>query len=405
MKTTRNLDSNNCRKFYTVRWYKMKYFGDQKDILNNKLTDVYFRRTADILHKLNKNPYVIMEIACGNLPQDYQWGVLCGLEEFLLTLKGKNVDVEGLKEGSLFFEDEPILTIKGHYMDFGMLETPLLGFICQASGIATKAARCRIAAGDRTLLSFGARRMYPLLSPMIDRSAFIGGMDGVSVIKSAEVLNEKPKGTMPHALILIMGDTVKAAKAFHKYTDKDINRVVLIDTFLDEKIETLRVADELKDKLFAVRVDTPSSRRGNLLKICRELRWELDTRGYTNIKIFVSGGIDEKKILELNPFVDSYGVGTSVSNAHTIDFSMDIVSIEGKPLSKRGKMSGEKKIFECPSCGNRLVVPYKQETLKCDCGATMEPITSSLMTEGKKEESLPPQKIREFVLSQLANLQ
>lgn len=383
----------------------MKYFGNEKDILNNKLTDVYFQRTRDILNKLNKNPFVKMEIACGNLPQDYQWGVLCGLEEFLLTLKGKNVDVEGLKEGSLFFEDEPIITVKGHYMDFGIMETPLLGFICQASGIATKAARCRIAAGDKTLLSFGARRMYPLLSPMIDRSAFIGGMDGVSVIKSAEVLDEEPKGTMPHALILIMGDTVDAAKAFDKYTDKDIKRVVLIDTFLDEKIETLRVAEELKDRLFAVRVDTPSSRRGNLLKICRELRWELDTRGYNHIKIFVSGGIDEEKIRELNPLVDSYGVGTSVSNAPTIDYSMDIVSIEGKPLSKKGKMSGEKKIFNCPSCGNRLVVPYEQETLICDCGTTMEPLTSHLMVKGKIEESPSPRKIREFVLNQLDKLE
>lgn len=382
----------------------MKYFGDEKDILNNKLTDVYFQRTGDILDKLNKNPLVKMEIACGGLPQDYQWGILCGLEEFLLTLKGKNVDVEGLKEGSIFFEDEPILTIKGHYMDFGMLETPLLGFICQASGIATKAARCRIAAGDRTLLSFGARRMYPLLSPMIDRSAFIGGMDGVSVIKSAEVLDEEPRGTMPHALILILGDTVEAAKAFDKYTDKDIDRVVLIDTFQDEKFETLRVAEELKDKLFAVRVDTHSSRRGNLLKICRELRWELDTRGYNHIKIFVSGGIDEEKILELNPFVESYGVGTSVSNAPTLDYSMDIVSIDGKPLAKKGKMSGEKKILECVSCGNRLVVPYKKEYLKCECGETMQSLTSSLMVKGKIKESPPPQEIKEFVLKQLDSL-
>jgi nicotinate phosphoribosyltransferase len=50
---------------------------------------------------------------------------------------------------------------------------------------------------------------------MVERSAFIGGCDGVAAAKSPEFIREEPIGTMPHALILVMGDTVEATKAFH----------------------------------------------------------------------------------------------------------------------------------------------------------------------------------------------
>ncbi|NIM44791.1 MAG: nicotinate phosphoribosyltransferase, partial [Nitrososphaeria archaeon] len=54
----------------------------------------------------------------------------------------------------------------------------------------------------------------PSISPMLDRAAYIGGFDGVSSLKGAEVIGAKPTGTMPHALIIAMGDQVKAWKAF-----------------------------------------------------------------------------------------------------------------------------------------------------------------------------------------------
>ena len=126
------------------------------------------------------------------------------------------------------------------YTDFGALETSMLGLICQASGVATKAARCKKAADGRPVISFGARRMHPVIAPMVERNAFVGGCDGVSVIKSAEMIGEEASGTMPHALILLMGDTVTAARAFDEVIDKAVKRIVLVDTFNDEKVEALR---------------------------------------------------------------------------------------------------------------------------------------------------------------------
>ena len=106
----------------------------------------------------------------------------------------------------LFFPGEPVFTVSGPYGAFCEMETAMLGLVCQASGIATAASRVKRAAGDRQVLSFGARRMHPAISTLIDRNAFVGGADGVSVVRSAEYLGEAPQGTMPHALVLVFGE-------------------------------------------------------------------------------------------------------------------------------------------------------------------------------------------------------
>ena len=110
---------------------------------------------------------------------------------FESSIERSEVVVRALPEGTIFRPFEPVLEVEGHYSAFAVLETPLLGVLCQASGVATAAARCRKAAGERPLLSFGARRMHPAISPMIERSAFIGGCDGVAVVKSAELLGQQ----------------------------------------------------------------------------------------------------------------------------------------------------------------------------------------------------------------------
>ena len=237
---------------------------------------------------------------------------------------------------------------------------------------------------------------------MVERSAFIGGCDGVAVVKSAEFINEEPVGTIPHALILVMGDTVEATKAFHEVISKKVQRVSLIDTFHDEKFAALEVAHALGKDLFAVRLDTPASRRGNFLKIIEEVRWELDLHGFDQVKIFVSGNIDENAIRELYLLVDAFGVGTSISNAPVVDFSLDIVEVEGKALSKRGKPSGRKKLLQCPRCFRTKVIPREKISTCCDCGVVMESMLLPLIADGKVVGNIPrPQEIREYVLNQL----
>ena len=103
--------------------------------------------------------------------------------------------------------------------------------------------------------------------------------------------------------------------------------------------------------------------------ILREVRWELDIRGFEEVNILVSGGLDEASIPPLNPLADAYGVGTRISNAPVIDFSLDIVEIEGAPTAKRGKLSGRKRIWRCANCGSRGVIPRDGSISGCPrCG-------------------------------------
>lgn len=385
----------------------MKRFhtATDEEIRAGRVTDVYFDRTVRILREKGKDKVVAAEVRTRALPNGWAWGVLAGMEEVLRLLEGMEVEVWGLPEGTVFHAYEPVLTISGLYSRFAIYETPILGFLCQASGIATAAARCRIAAGQRTLLSFGARRMHPAIAPMIERAAYIGGCDGVSTLLAADLIAVEPSGTMPHALVLVMGDTVEAMQAFHEVLEPKVKRVALIDTFQDEKFETLRVAEALGEALFAVRLDTPSSRRGDMLEILREVRWELDLRGYQHVRLFVSGGLGEEEILRLNPFADGYGVGTHLSNAPTVDFALDIVELEGTPLAKRGKRSGRKALYQCAGCGARRVVPWAAAPEACACGGSWERLDRPLLQDGQVVVDLPPASaIRARVLEQLKGL-
>ncbi len=382
---------------HTITW---------KEVKDGLVTDIYFERTKKILEAKGIDSYVRAELKANSLPPSWPWAVLAGVEECAEVLKDLPVDVKMMKEGTIFDPQQPIMEISGKYLDFGQYETTILGLICQASGIATMAARCKKAAGKKDVISFGTRRMHPTIAPLIERNAYIGGCDDVSVGLGARLIGKEPVGTMPHALILIMGDTVKATKAFDEVIEPGVRRVSLIDTFNDEKVEAINVASELGDKLYAVRLDTPRSRRGDFLEIMKEVRWELDLRGYRGVKLFLSGGIDEMDIKRYNIAADAYGVGTVISNAPVVDFSMDIIEVDGHPLAKRGKMSGRKRVFRCKECLKARVCSWKEKPGRCLCGGVEEEVLVPFISKGHLEYPLPkPSQIREFVLSQLSKVE
>ena len=376
-----------------------------KDILDGKITDVYFERTLRILEARKMNPVVKAEIIAKNLPDDWPWAIFAGLEEALYLLKDLPVKVRAMKEGTVFYPYEPVMEIEGKYRDFCVYETAILGLICQASGIATKAARFKKRAGGRPVISFGARRMHPILAPMIERNAYIGGCEGVSVVKSAEFIGEDPMGTMPHSLIICMGSTVEAIKAYDEILEPTFKRVALIDTFLDEKFECLNVAEAMGEKLFAVRFDTPSSRRGSFYRILEEARWEMDLRGYKKIKFYASGGIKEEDVPILNPVVDGYGIGTSISNAPVVDYAMDIMEVEGEALAKRGKWSGSKRVLRCVRCGAGKIVPNRKDKYVCVCGGTFRDVLVPVLEYGKQLiKAETPSNLRKKVLRNVKDL-
>ncbi|MBS7622936.1 nicotinate phosphoribosyltransferase, partial [Candidatus Bathyarchaeota archaeon] len=320
------------------------------------------------------------------------------------------VNVHSMSEGTIFKPRDskgirvPVATIEGGYGDFCHFETPFLGLICQASGVATKAARVRKAAQDRHVISFGIRRIHPALSRMVDRAAYIGGLDGVSSLSGADTIGKKPTGTMPHALVIAFGDQVKAWKAFDEVMPEDVPRIALVDTYFDEKTEAIMAAEALRGRLYGVRLDTPASRRGDIVEIVREVRWELDARGYRGVRIYVSGGLDEEVIKVLSKAgADGFGVGTSISNAPTIDFALDIVEKDGRPEAKRGKLSGRKQVWRCRRCMEDLVLNADEREPAClRCGGPTEPMLRPLVKGGEIVQRLPEvDQIRQHVIEQL----
>ncbi len=382
------------------------YIASDEDILNGVVTDIYFTRTVRVLKAKGVRRKVRMEFHVVKLPRGYDWAVFAGLEEVLYLLRGKPVTVYAMPEGTVFRAGEPLMIIEGYLDDFIVFETALLGILRHYSSIASKAARVKKLAGDKTVLFFGLRALHPAIAPMVDRAAYIGGVDAVSGYASYKYLGLKPQGTMPHALIIAFGNQIEAWRAFDEVIEKDVPRIMLVDTFYDERIEALMAAELLKEKLQGVRLDTPSSRRGNMKQIVEEVRWTLDIHGYKHVKIVVSGGIDEKEILELRNLVDAFGVGTSIANPPNIDISADIVEIhennEWRPITKRGKLPGAKQVYRRRPGLNDIV------TLLDKPGEIQEeyqPLLRKYMENGELLVNLPSlSEIREYVLEQLREL-
>jgi nicotinate phosphoribosyltransferase len=384
----------------------MLYAAEPRMIKEGTTTDIYFQRTREVLEKTGSDhTSVVAEAHTYSLPIGYAWAVAAGIEEVAWLLEGLPIDVYAVDEGTIFRELSPILSINGRYIDFGVYESALLGILRHASSVATKAARVKILALDRLVIFFGVRCVHPAIAPMVDRSAFIGGCDAVSGVLGAEVIGDRPIGTMPHALILVVGDQEKAWKYFDSVMPADVPRIALCDTLSDERMESLTAARTLGDRLYGVRLDTPSSRRGNMRRILEETRWALDINGFKNVKIFVSGGVDEDDIEKLKSYVDGFGVGTSIAFPPSVDIALDIVEVGGRPFSKRGKLPGRKQVFRCPNFHDHIT-PFNKVLEKCPkCGEGAQPLLKPLIQNGKLvRPQLTAKEIRSYVLEQLKSI-
>lgn len=304
-------------------------------------SDVYFQRAQKTLAAAGVDALVVMDFFSSKA------GVLCGVAEAVRLLESilqRGDEAWAIAEGESMASKETVLRVRAPYSHFGVYETALLGMLSSCSGWATAARAVVEAANGKRVISFGARHVHPLIGPVMEYSAVVGGCAGCATPLGAQVARlQGASGTMPHAMILLFGDTVKAAKAFDEAMGDDVLRIVLVDTFKDEAEESLRVAEALGKRLRGVRLDTPSERGGVTVDLVREVRARLDLAGFEHVGIFVSGGLDAEKIRQFEAAkspIHSYGVGMSISSAPPIAFTADIKEIDGKPMTKRGRIPG-----------------------------------------------------------------
>lgn len=311
------------------------FSATEEEIINGETADVYFERTYKVLESIGElDTPVIGEIFAR------RGAYLGGVREALNLFEGRKIRVYSLEEGEPFKEKEVIMRIEGPYGEFGIYETAILGILASSTGWVTAARECKEASNGKPVLSFGARHLHPAIASVMDRAAIIGGADGVSSILGGELVGIIPSGTMPHSLILIIGDTVEAARAFHM-AHPEISLIVLVDTFRDEAEEAIRVAREFGRSLYGIRLDTPGERGGVTPELVYEVKARLTQEGFGHVKIVVSGGLNPDRIKLLSEAgADIFGVGSYISGASPIDMTLDLKVVRGKPIAKRGRIPG-----------------------------------------------------------------
>lgn len=330
-----------------------KFHIPVEEIKNGFYSDSYFLKTSEILNKDNYHPRVIMQIF------QRQSAILCGIDEAVAIIKKcahnpEKLIIKALHDGDEIQPWETVLTIEGDLADFSHLETVYLGVLARQTKIATNVRRTVLAANNKPVLFFPSRFDHYSVQPSDGYAAHIGGAYGVSTPANGAYWGGEALGTIPHALIATYnGDTIRATKAFDLHIDSSIKRVALVDFDNDCVATSLAVARELKDTLWAVRLDTSDTvvdtsilpymgmfkPTGVCPQLVRNVRNALDDAGFNHVKIMVSGGFTSERIAEFEAAkvpVDTYAVGSNLYNDN-INFTADIVMVDGKPCAKIGR--------------------------------------------------------------------
>lgn len=244
-------------------------------------------------------------------------------------------DIHAVPEGTPVFPHEPIMEVTAPVAEAQVLESFIMNFVNLETLLASKAVRMVLAAGDRPVVDFGMRRMHGLEAALRGVRAYrAAGLAGTSNVLGSLRYGLPARGTMAHSYIQAHDDEMDALRTYARLYP---GTTLLVDTYdtgraLDKVIRLVR--DEGL-AVGAVRLDS-----GDLAEEAASARARLDEAGLTDIKVLVSGGLDEWQIDELvksGAPVDGFGVGTemgSVADAPALDFAYKLTEYAGKPRLK-----------------------------------------------------------------------
>lgn len=268
-------------------------------------------------------------------------------------------EVHAMREGTVFFANEPVLRVQAPIAQAQLVESRLLNLIHYATLVASKAARCRLAAPDSLLVDFGLRRAHGAEAGLVAaRSSYLAGFAGSATVLAGQHYGIPVFGTMAHSYIEVHELEVQAFRAYaDSLTGLRGPLMLLIDTYDTEaaarKIVALAPALERRGaRIASVRLDS-----GDLAAHARLVRTIFDQGGLQEISIFASGSLDEwrlRQLLQASAPIDGFGVGTALStsaDAPALDAVYKLQSYAGKPRRKRseGKATwpGAKQVWRC----------------------------------------------------------
>ncbi|WP_263253758.1 nicotinate phosphoribosyltransferase [Saccharopolyspora rosea] len=244
-------------------------------------------------------------------------------------------DVWAVPEGRVVFGGEPLLEVTAPLPQAQLVETALLNFATFQSSVASKAARCRIAAPEADLIDFAARRTHGLdAARAVARASALVGFAGTSYVQAAREFDLPAAGTMAHSYVEAFPDERAAFRAFAE--DFPDSAIFLVDTY--DTPHGVRTAIEVAGELprgIGIRLDS-----GDLGELAVQARSLLDAAGLTGARIMASGGLDEHQLAALvssGAPIDAYGVGTKVgvsADAPSLDRAYKLVEYDGRPVMK-----------------------------------------------------------------------
>lgn len=386
------------------------------------------------------NRQCTFEVFSRRLPNERRYGVVGGTarvlraiqdyvftEEQLATLDFLNDNtleylrdfrfrgqVDGYREGELYFPYSPLLTVSGTFAECVVLETVILSIMNSDSAVASAAARMVTAADGRPIIEMGSRRTHEYAAVTASRAAYLAGFTATSNMEAAFRYGIPASGTSAHAWTLLHVNedgTPNEAAAFRSQINSlGLDTTLLVDTYdITQGVNTaIEVAGT---ELGGVRIDS-----GDLGALTRRVRKQLDDLGAYNTRIVVSSDLDEFAIAGLrgDP-VDAFGVGTSVvtgSGAPTASMVYKIVEVGGNPVAKRSRgkamQGGAKRALRTHRTSGtaieEIVYPFDGQRPKCENLQVTE-LSIPLMRDGVVVDGLPTlEQSRAYLAAQLVTL-
>ena len=389
------------------------------------LTDKYeLTMLQAALRDGSANRQVTCEVFGRRLPNERRYGVVAGTERVLRAVEDFRFSanqlaemdfldeqtkeylrhyrfsgqIDGYREGELYFPNSPILTVRGTFGECLILETVILSIMNADSAVASAASRMVTAADGRPIIEMGSRRTHEYAAVTSARAAYLAGFEATSNLEAGYRYGIPVSGTAAHSWTLAHTNpdgTPNEEAAFRSQIDTlGVETTLLVDTYdITKGVETaVKVGGP---QLGGVRIDS-----GDLGAVTRRVRKQLDDLGNHNTNIVVSSDLDEFAIAGLrgDP-VDVYGVGTSVatgSGAPTAGMVYKVVEVDGIPVAKRStskqSVGGAKRALRTyRSSGvavEEIVYPFEEPAPDTGQLDTRE-MTIPLMRDGHIVDGLP----------------
>jgi nicotinate phosphoribosyltransferase len=318
-----------------------------------EFSDRYAASVAEVLRGAAARSSVLLQITAKHD------GWLSGIDETIAILRSAVDDwttmtVNALYEGDPIEAWDTVMTIEGDFAAFAHLETVCLGVLAHRTRVCTNVRTMVEAARPKPVYFLAARDEHYLMQHGDGFAAIIGGAKEVSTGAQGALSSAKAVGTIPHTLIAALGgNTVAATRRLAKQLPEDVPLLALVDYDNDSVKTSLDLARALGERLWGVRLDTSeymvdrsvlpqlgTFRPGGVNpQLVWNVRNALDSEGFGDVHIVVSGGFDEDRIRDFEAEgvpVDAYGIGSAAYRG-VFDFTADVVQVGGKPQARAGR--------------------------------------------------------------------